>query len=1183
MTDLNLKLVVSGSNDGAIRALNQVVRNAQSAGTALDQADNRGSFGKTRAGVESISRQLANLQRLAAVALPANMLAGLAADAVRGVDQMKGVEARLRMASRSWQDYGVAMAGVRQIAFDSGTALAANVALVNRIEDPVRRMGGLQSDVLALTAAVNNSLRIQNAATSESASTMLQFAQAMSAGVLRGEELNSVLENAPRLARAIADGLDVTVGDLKNLGEQGALTSQQVFRALQTQQATLAAEAARLPKTVGQAWVNATEGVKVYLAELDKGGGVTGSFAAGLDAVAKNVPMIADGMGKIALLAGVAFGAKLVANITAAVTATRARIVADQLATQSAVRQAQADLAVQRAVAAKSVAELRAVAATQSYTLATNEAAAAAARRAAAERLVAANQGVAAASSALAIAKTAEAAANVGLLGRAMSGAAAAGRGLLGLFGGPIGLAVTAITAAALAWDFFSAKSREAKDAAGDSVDAILERFNEFSGKAGPAELAELLGELKAKAAELRDQLLDPGFRASEPGKQAAQDLKRLDKQIDESDRRAKQLKKELSELVAEKGLLGLGALKLGAGGLIDQDSMKALEAFDRLYKAFVQGATNENGQLKVSALETRAALDKLLSSAKTPAEFGGLIGRLGDLLAATPKSGTLRSQLETAIEGRMQAEMRALDGLVAGLEQRAERTRGLFAAATGTMLSQFNQAAALARVVAELRDDGRSASSIDVGLRNAGTSVAVQQAQLEMRAVEQTAARKRQIVAEDLAATKASADADIAAAQRVMDTKLATFQQQVDAGKKTEAQLMDYRADLQRQFLTQTAGAVAARGQAEADGARKIRQIDAESARERAAVAQQLYQTIQSKAQEALAQYKSYASQVMALDKAISTNRLDTMAAIGQLARQNMSPTEQIGSLRAELAALKRETAAALGAGQRDYALELLGRQKSLASQIGSARGDGIDPQQQAEEGIAALRQIGGQADAILQAQRSAAAAAAAEQLASYQQMVQAMNSLAQQITTLNQQATVKLKPEIDQASLAGAIAAVQAAFDAAKIRVQVAASAAASGDLPGRAYGGELPGFSAHDRADNNLYWGTAGEFVVQRPIVRQPQALAFLHDFNLHGMAALAKWRLPGFAFGGEIGQPSLINRLQVPSAPTAALASGVGEPDVLDMGALGNVRVRKTAHTAADVARVMQRAALQYGRD
>lgn len=1169
MADLNLKLVISGSNDGAIRALNQVVGRAQASGKAFERADNSGQFGKTRAGVESISRSLSRLQGIGIGFGSFRILSGLAADAARAIDLMKGVEARLKLVAKSWGDYAKAMEGARRIAFASGTEVSVSAELIGRIADPIQRMGGQQEDVLAVTEAVNNSLRVQGTSASEAAGPLLQLAQAMGSGVLRGDELNSILEGMPRLARAIADGLGVTISQLRQLGAAGALTSQQVIKAIQSQQAALTEESARVPISVGGAWTNATEGIKAYLAELDKTTNLTSAFAAGLNGLAKNIPEVANGLARVAVLIGVAFGVKTAAAIGASVVAMRAKSAAGLDAARAAARQAEAELLAAQVLVKKATADVQAAAAARGFTLTVDQAAAASARRTLALARESQQLALWNAATARGAVQSAATAANVGLLARAMAGAAAAGRGLMLFLGGPIGLAVTAITAAALAWDFFSAKAEDAGTTVRESVDEMVRRFDEFSGKAGPNELAESLVELRGRAAELRDQLLDPGFRQSALGKAAEADLSKLEARIVRTDARIKEFR---NELVSEKGLLGLGDMRLGAGGLIDQKAIDQLAAFDKLYGAFVSGAKAENGKLVASALEARAAIDHLLSAAKSPAELTGLAERIEAMLDFSKGNATLRSQVEVVLEKRAKAEGDALNVLVTGLEARIGRTQALFGASAQALLAQFNQAAALSRVAAELRNDARSMSAIDTGLRGAGTGAAVAQAKIEMQGVEQLAARKRQLANEQAAATKAAADAEMKAAKDSMDAKITAFQKEVDAGRRSEGLLKDLRRDLSDKYLQQTEGAAAARVEADAGAARQIARVDAESARERSRIAQELYKTIQSKASDALSQYKTYASQVIELDKKIASNRVDTMAAIGSLRRQEMSPKEQVEDLRQELVALQAETRQAMASGKQDLALDLLNRQKAIAQQIGQTRGDGLDPKEQVEEGIAALQEIGGQADAIMRAQRAAAAAAAAEQLESYNQMAAAMNALAAQITTLNQQSAIKLKPEIDEGALKSAISVVQQAFAAAQVKVSVAASAA-TGDLPGRAYGGPLPGRAPHDRADNMLYWGTPGEWVIQRPAVRY-----WGRDF----LAAINAMRMPKFAFGGQLGG-SMINRLRIPRmAPAALSQDSRSEPAVFDLGALGKVRARTSQSTASDVEAVIKRAALMFGR-
>lgn len=1177
MANLNLKLVISGSNDGAIAALNQVINRAQASGQALTQADNAGTFGKARAGVESISAQLSRLQTVAIGATGWAFFSSMTLAAVKAADEMKGIEARVRLASSSLAEFNQNLAAIRRTAQASGTDMASVAQLFNRIATPIKDMGGSADDAQAAVAMVGNALRISGASAAESSSAMLQFAQAMGSGVLRGEELGAILENAPRLAQALAAGLGVSVGQLKTLGEQGALTSQQVFKALRSQQSVLAEEAARLPQTVGMAWTNVVEGVKQYASQVDKATGATGALAALLKGVAENIPAIVSGLELVAIGVAAAFGARQVAALSAYVAKEREKIATGQLAAADNLKRAGTELAVAQAIQRKAIAELAATKVTQGYMLATAAAATADQTRAAAASMAAANQGAVIASLAVAEARAAATAASTGLLARALGAAALAGRGLLGLFGGPLGLAITAISVGAAAWEMFGNKAKAATAEAGKSVAELLNDFKQFSGKMGPAELEEALSGLRGKAAELRDQLMS--LRVGPGAEKAKADLAKLEAAIEETTKKAILN----NERVQEKGLLGLDKLKLGVGGLVDADTLKAMQAFDTLYRDFVHEAKKDNGQLKVSALEVNAALEKLFSLAKTPAELTELIGQVSYALAMKPNSAGLKSDLENAIEARMQAEMKALNGLVAGLEARAQRTQSLFASAANIALGQFNQAAALAKVAAELKNDTATPARLDTNSRNAEIVVAQQSANLQIAALEQVARRKRDLINEAAAATRGQAEADIKQANDAVAEHIKAFEKQVEAGKRTAAQLKDYRANLETTLAEQTAGPRAARAQAEQDAIRKTREVDAETARQRVAIADGLYKTLQGKSQEALAQYKQYAQQVIALDKKIASNRLDTASAINSLQRSDMSPKDQLKSLREELASVKAETDKAVKGGDPDYALELLNRQKSLAQQIGQQSGEGVDKKEQIKEGSAELARIGAEADAILQKQRATAQAVAAEQLATYQQMTQAMNTLAQQIATLNKEAAIQLKPEIDSAALNAAIAAVKKAFAGVTVPIKIEA-----GGLPGgaqapvieqvktsRAYGGPLPGNAPHDRADNMMFWGTPGEWVIQRPAVRH-YGSAFI--------AAVNAMQLPKFAFGGQLGgqfgNSSAINRLRIPSLP-----AGRGEsPRVgatFDLGNLGRVPVQMAAQDHDNLARRMALEALKFG--
>jgi tape measure domain-containing protein len=1159
MADLNLKLVISATNDGAIRSVNQVEQSVRGVGKSARE---------TIADLAHISGAILLWQQFAGS--PAAVVSALA----RVSDEMRGVEARVKLSSASLLEFTGNMAAIRATAQAAGTDVASVAALFNRLATPLKDMGASANETIGAVAAVGNALRISGASASESSAAMLQFAQAMGSGVLRGEELNSILENAPRLAQAIATGLGVTVGELKKLGEQGALTSAQVFRAVQSQQNDLAEEAARLPQTVGMAWTNLGEGVKKYAGDVDKAYGATAAMVNVMNAMATNLPAIAAGLGDAALIAGTA----LIANRTAALARLVGGRLADAEATgyQARANLAHAETALVAAQAQRQAAltELEAIAVRRTYATTTELATLANEQMAASARLAAANVAVGAASQAAA---TAGAAASVTLLGRAMGVAATAGRGLLAVLGGWPGLVLTALTAGVLAWQHYAGAAKQTAEESGQSLAKMTADFAAFSAKRGPGEAAEAFADLKGKAAAARDQLASPLFRNSAEGRALAADLAEADKAIERFDNRVRKFNDSHAK---ERGLLGLDKLKLDSGGLVDNDMLQKLNAFGTLYKDSINGAIGDNNRLKANAAEVKAALAQLLAQAKTPAEFSGLVGRLAEAIKASPKDAGLKSALENAIEGRTQAEMKALSAMVSGMEARAQRTQAFFARSANVLLGQFNQTTALARVAAEMASDTARISRLDTGSRNAEAAVAQQGAALQVAALEQVAARKRDLNAEQKKDALAAARDEIDAARMTQSERLALISADVAKGRISEAQAADQRTALARETAGKIAAARASESQAAVDAARKLREVDAETARQRAAIAEGLYKTLQGKAAEALGQYRQYAQQVIALDKAIQNNRLDTAAAIQALLRQNMTPEEQGRSLAGEMQELRDAADRADRSGKNDQALELLNRQKGVAQQIGNLRGAGLDPEAQVAAGVGELERIGAQSEAIMARQRAAAQQAASTQLASYNDLTKALESLGQQITALNEQAAIKIKPEIDKASLDGAIAAVQQAFSGVTVPVRVQAVGLPAGDSApvtdvSRAYGGLLPGHAPHDRADNMLYWGTPGEWVIQRPAARYYGA-AFL--------AALNAMRLPKFALGGQIGG-SAINRLRVPSLTPAPSPLGRGEGGgslTLDFGELGKVHAQAGQNTQREIERVFTRAALARGR-
>lgn len=176
-------------------------------------------------------------------------LKGIAAQA----DAYNLMNARLKLATSSQQEFTTAQTELGRIAQATQSPVASLVTLYGRISRPLKEAGRSQSDILKVTEAVATSFRVSGATAEESQNGVIQFAQALGAGALRGEEFNSVAEQAPRLMQALAASIGVPVGALKEMASQGLLTADVVSDALVNQLDVLRKEAETLPETVGGA------------------------------------------------------------------------------------------------------------------------------------------------------------------------------------------------------------------------------------------------------------------------------------------------------------------------------------------------------------------------------------------------------------------------------------------------------------------------------------------------------------------------------------------------------------------------------------------------------------------------------------------------------------------------------------------------------------------------------------------------------------------------------------------------------------------------------------------------------------------------------------------------------------------------------------------------------------------
>lgn len=178
------------------------------------------------------------------------------AQALRGyanvTDTAKQMEAQLRLATDSQEEFNRAQEELFTIAQNTATPVDDVVKLYARLAPALDEIGR-KDDAPKVVDALSKALKINGATTAESSSVLQQFSQAMSSGVLRGEEFNAIAEAAPPLLRALAQGLGVPTGALRGMAAEGLLTAEVITDLTVKALPDLTTAAQQLPDTVGSA------------------------------------------------------------------------------------------------------------------------------------------------------------------------------------------------------------------------------------------------------------------------------------------------------------------------------------------------------------------------------------------------------------------------------------------------------------------------------------------------------------------------------------------------------------------------------------------------------------------------------------------------------------------------------------------------------------------------------------------------------------------------------------------------------------------------------------------------------------------------------------------------------------------------------------------------------------------
>jgi len=418
-------------------------RNARNLGNELGSIERKGDFATKSMDNLSVSTRAL-----------AGYMAGLVtvSAAISKMDAYTGLQNRLKLVTNNQVELNKATEDTFRIAQKTYSAWDSVLQVYQRFSDNAKTLNLTMDDTARLTETVSKAVAISGASAGAADAALVQFGQALASGTLRGEELNSVMEQTPALAKAIAQGMGITVGELRSVAAEGKITSQELVRALKNVQSNVDELFAKTDITIGQSLTLLGNEITKFVGEAGKSSGAAQVLSGSIKTLAGNLDVLTSAMmvgGAYWLgtyipaiyASGVAVAAKtkeLAAQTIAqytAIQADRAAAAQEVINTQAVVANTQATLASLASEKALEVQRLKSQITEKGRTATLT-------RMAELKKIEAqVTRELALAEGALAAAQSRSAAASAATVG--------IGSRLLGVLGGPVGIGITVASLAA--------------------------------------------------------------------------------------------------------------------------------------------------------------------------------------------------------------------------------------------------------------------------------------------------------------------------------------------------------------------------------------------------------------------------------------------------------------------------------------------------------------------------------------------------------------------------------------------------------------------------------------------------------------------------------------------------------------------------------------------------------------
>lgn len=317
----------------------QAKRNAELLNRELQSIEKNGDFATKSMDAMSVATRSLAAQMTALVSVGA---------LISKMDAYTNLQNRLKLVTNSQTELNKAMSDTFDIAQRTRQSWDAAAQVYQGFANNAKTLGLTMDQTAKLTETVSKAVAISGASAASAEAALVQFNQALGAGALRGEELNSVMEQTPALARAIAEGMGITVGQLRTVAATGAITSEALVKALEKASKSVDSLFAKTDPTIGQSFTMLNNEVSKFIGEAGKASGAASLTADSVKLLAENLDLVVSSL----QVAGAYYVGTYIPAIYASVAAgaAKSKQLVEQTVTQYGLIQAEKAASAQEVV-----------------------------------------------------------------------------------------------------------------------------------------------------------------------------------------------------------------------------------------------------------------------------------------------------------------------------------------------------------------------------------------------------------------------------------------------------------------------------------------------------------------------------------------------------------------------------------------------------------------------------------------------------------------------------------------------------------------------------------------------------------------------------------------------------------------------------------------------------------------